>query len=166
MRKVNWAVAAIVLGGCAKSSAPAADTSAGSTAMAPAADTAIATAAVAKLRNAWADAANRKDAATVAAMYSDNAVFVSSDQPVASGRAAIQAAFAKTFPISSDLKISSEKTEASGDLAYDYGTYTQRVTPPKGKAMEIGGNYLVVLRKQSDGSWKIVRHVGTTPPKS
>jgi len=111
-------------------------------------------------------AANNKDAATVGSMYSDDAVFVSSENPETRGRDAIQKAFSESFAVASDLKVNSENVEVSGDLAYDYGTFSQHLAPPKAKAMDLHGNYLVVFKKQSDGSWKIVRHVSATPPKS
>jgi uncharacterized protein (TIGR02246 family) len=166
MRTPMVALAAIALAACAKTSTPPADTTASSSAMMPAANTADAKAAIAKLRDDWIAAANKKDAATVAGVYTDDAVFVSTESPVAKGRTAIQAAFAKSFPVSSNLRVNSEKTEISGDIGYDYGTYTWYVTPPKGKAGDVSGNYLVTFKRQSDGSWKISEHVSTTPPKA
>ena len=162
MRGVRMALSAFVLCACAKSGAPGADSS---EAGAAAADTTNGAASVAKVRQAWADGAHNKDAALVARMYTDDAVLVGSDQPLASGRSAIQAALEKNFPISHGLQINSENTDVSGDLAYDFGTYAQEVQPPGGKATVVGGAYLVVLKRQSDGSWKIVRHVTATPPK-
>ena len=163
MRAARIAIAVLALAACAKSSTPAGDTSAA--AASPGKDTTSAVDAVAKLREAWVDAAHNQDATKVAAMYTDDAVLVGSDQPLASGRAAIQSAFEKAFPIAHGLKVNSENTDVSGDLAYDFGTYAEEVTPPKGKTTIVGGAYLVVLKKQSDGSWKIVRHMTTTPPK-
>lgn len=162
MKALGMALAAVVLSACAKSGGTSAGPSA---AGASAADTTNGAAAVAKVRQAWADGAHNKDAPGVAAMYTDDAVLVGSDQPLTSGRAAIQAALEKEFPISHGLQINSENTDVSGDLAYDFGTFAQEVTPPGGKATVAGGAYLVVLKRQSDGSWKIVRHVTATPPK-
>jgi len=161
MRATILAVAAIALSACTKSSAKPGD----STGTGAAADTTSGATAVANLRDAWADGAHNQDAVKVANLYTDDAVLVGSDQPLASGRSAIQAALAKNFPMAHGLKINSENTDVSGDLAYDFGTYAQEVTPPKGKTTVVGGAYLVVLKKQSDGSWKIVRHMTTTPPK-
>lgn len=162
MKALGMALATVVICACAKSGGTAADSSgAGATA----ADTTSGVAAVAKLRQAWADGAHSKDAPGVAAMYTDDAVLVGSDQPLASGRSAIQAALEKSFPLSHGLQINSENTDVSGDLAYDFGTYAEEVAPPGGKTAVVGGAYLVVLKRQSDGSWKIVRHITTTPPK-
>lgn len=151
---------------CSKTETAASDTSgATATAMAPANDDA-ARDAIGKIRSDWKDAANRKDSAAVAAFYSDDATFVGTEVAPAEGRAAIQSAFGRMFPVSKVESIDSKELVVSGDVAYDYGTYKQEVTPPNGKAQTINGYYVVTLKKQSDGSWKITRHVATTPPKS
>jgi ketosteroid isomerase-like protein len=49
--------------------------------------------------------------------------------------------------------------EGRGDLAYAVGTYRATLTPKKtgGKPMPTEeGKYVEVLKKQADGSWKIV----------
>jgi uncharacterized protein (TIGR02246 family) len=151
---------------CSKNDASTSDTSgATATAMAPANDDA-AKDAIGKLRSSWMDAANRKDSATVAGYYTDDATFVGTEAPLAEGRAAIQSAFAKSFPVSKLDNIDSKELVVSGDVAYDYGTFKQEVTMPGGKTQTINGYFLVTLKRQADGSWKIVRHVSTTPPKS
>jgi uncharacterized protein (TIGR02246 family) len=160
MRAAGMALAAVALCACAKGGGPGANSSAAGTA---ASDSAAA--AVAKVRDDWAEGSHTQNAVRVASLYSEDAVMVGSDQPLASGRSSIEAALAKAFPISHGLKINSENTDVSGDLAYDFGTYSELVQPPGGKETIVGGAYLVVLKKQSDGSWKIVRHMTVTPPK-
>ncbi|HUP47839.1 MAG TPA: DUF4440 domain-containing protein, partial [Thermoanaerobaculia bacterium] len=66
---------------------------------------------------------------------------------------------ARNFPMASNLQIQSTDFEASGDLAYDFGEYSQRITPPKGKPVEERGRYLVVLRRDDAGGWKIEKHL-------
>jgi uncharacterized protein (TIGR02246 family) len=166
MRTSMVAFASIALAACAKTNAPPADTTASSSAMMPAASNDDAKAAIGKLRDAWVAAANAKNSAAVGAMYTDDAVLAGTTVPVTNGRAAIEKVWADAFPIASNLKVNSEKTEVSGDMAYDYGTYSQHIAPPKGKAMEDTGRYLVVFKRQADGSWKIAAHVGVTPAKS
>lgn len=166
MRTTMIALAVGTLAACAKTSTPPADSTASSSAMMPAANTADEKAAIAKLRDDWVAAANKKDAATVAGFYTDDASFVTTESPLANGRSAIQAALAKSFAAASDLKVNSEKTELSGDIGYDYGSFTWHITPPKGKPFDSEGRYIVTFKRQSDGSWKIAEHVSTTPPKS
>lgn len=160
----------LIAAACNKSNAPAADTAnamARTDSMAPANMAAAndsAKDAIGKTRDAWKDAANRKDAASVAALYTDDATFVGTETPLATGKAEIQKSLTGSLPISKLESIDSKETVVNGDIAYDYGTYKQEVTPPGGKTQTVSGYYLVALKKQPDGSWKIVRHVSTTPP--
>src|SRR6266498_628270 len=148
MRPMTLALTAIVLAGCAKTGSTPGDTTAASSTSASASNEDV-TASIGNLRDAWAGAAKKKDAATVAAMYTDDAVLVGADAPLTTGRAAIQEAWAKFFPVLTDLNVTSEKTESSGDLAYDYGSFTQRVAPPNAKPADVHGYYIVVFKKQS-----------------
>ncbi|HZK77653.1 MAG TPA: SgcJ/EcaC family oxidoreductase [Gemmatimonadaceae bacterium] len=120
--------------------------------------------AVGKVRTAWKDGADKKDSSAVAALYTDDAVLVGTDIPVASGRPEIQTRLGQMFAVASTTTIDSKETVVSGDLAYDYGTFNQTVTPPTAKPMKQDGYYLATLRKGADGSWKISRHVSMTLP--
>jgi ketosteroid isomerase-like protein len=51
-----------------------------------------------------------------------------------------------------------------GDDAYDYGTFSETAMMPNGKKADLTGYYVVILKKGSDGTWKITRHVAVTPP--
>lgn len=170
MRPTRLIPLLFALAACTKGNAPANDSSsvsAGTDSMSAASSTAsddAARDAIGKVRTAWQEAANRNDPAAVAAMYTDDATFVGTESPLASGRQEIQSAFAKTFPIAKIESIDSKELVVNGDMAYDYGTFRQQVTPPNAKAMTINGYYLVITHRQSDGSWKISHHVSTTPP--
>jgi uncharacterized protein (TIGR02246 family) len=62
-----------------------------------------------------------------------------------------------------------ETTEihSGGDVAYGEVTYQTTFTNPKTKAVETRDRYnLTVYKKQSDGSWKIVRDVNTDVPSA
>ena len=164
MRFGGLLVLVFTVAACSKADTPAADTSgATATATAPANDDA-ARDAIGKIRSDWQAAANRKDSAAVAAYYADDATFVGTESPLAEGRSAIQSAFAQSFPVSNIESIDSKELVVSGDVAYDYGTFRQVVTMPNAKPQTINGHYLVTLKRQGDGTWKITRHVSTTPP--
>ena len=60
-----------------------------------------------------------------------------------------------------------ESTVVGADMAYSQGTYTVTYTNSDTKAVENSqGYYLVVYRKQNDGSWKIVQDVSSQLPKA
>lgn len=147
----------------AEDTAVTADTAAPGDTAAARADPAAARAEIERLRDNWRSAADRDDAGAVAALYADDAIFVGTETAEVRGRAAIQETFGQQFPMSTISRIDSRDLTVSGDMAYDYGEFTQQVTPPNAPGQTINGHYLVVLRRQNDGSWRIVRHVSTTP---
>lgn len=118
--------------------------------------------AIGKVRDAWKAAADKKDSAAVAALYTDDAVLIGDQVPIATGKAEIQSRLAQGFAGTTLKSIDAKETVVSGDLAYDYGTYDQTINPPNGKPIEDHGYYLVTMRKQADGSWKISRHMTTS----
>jgi len=118
---------------------------------------------VEQLRDAWVAAAERDDAPAVAALYAEDAVFVSTETGPARGRAAIQEMLSQSFPVSTLENIASSDLVVSGDLANDYGEFTQRFHPAGAPQQTIRGHYSVTLRRHPDGAWRIIRHLSTTP---
>lgn len=121
-------------------------------------------AASGELRAQWVAAAERDDAAAVAAMYAEDAVFLGNDGTAYNGRAAIETALAESFKTGSGLTVTEETTETAGDVVYATGQWRQQVATPDGKTVDAEGRYLVVSRLQQDGTWKIVRHVSLLKP--
>ena len=120
--------------------------------------------AIAKIRTTWKDLADKKDSAGVAALYADDAILVGDGIPYANGRSEIQTRLGQMFAASSIESIDSKETDVGGNIAFDYGTFTQTVTPPKGKPMTVNGYYIVTLKKGADGTWKMYRHLSTATP--
>ncbi len=58
------------------------------------------------------------------------------------------------------------ETQVAGDWAYDRGNYTVTVTPKSGKPMEASAKYLIIVKRQPDGSWKVYREISNSnnPP--
>jgi ketosteroid isomerase-like protein len=50
---------------------------------------------------------------------------------------------------------SSVEVARSGELAYETGAYNIVTTDKQGKSTDKKGKYLVIWKKQSDGSWKV-----------
>ncbi|HVR42119.1 MAG TPA: SgcJ/EcaC family oxidoreductase [Thermoanaerobaculia bacterium] len=150
----------LLVAGCPPAEGPAGE-------LAAISDPAAAREAIDRLRDEWIAAAERDDAAAVAALYTEDAVVTSPDDPPAEGREAIEALWTRNFPMASGLEVRSTKTAVSGDVAYDFGEFSQRLTPPEGEPMDVTGEFLVALERQPDGSWKLSRHVSfSRPPES
>lgn len=107
-------------------------------------------------QQAWA----AKDTDKVAALYADDATVMLPDTPVMTGKAAISAGFKgagsdPNFALS--IQNTSVEVSKGGDLGYVRGTYMVHQTDPKTKKATMEkGNYVLVYKKQADGSWKIV----------
>jgi uncharacterized protein (TIGR02246 family) len=87
------------------------------------------------------------------------------------GRDAVRKGFAgmvAQMPVK-DFSFKTEDVMVGGDLAVETGTFEGTFQPKGGKEMKDKGKYVVVWKRQADGSWKIVRDVANSdapPPKA
>lgn len=117
------------------------------------------------MEDAFAAAEKAKDAAAVAAYYSDDAVsYVRGKEPV-SGKAAIQARFVDELAKDTTGQTSVYKVVdlfAEGDLVVEIGSWT--TNNPAGEKKD-NGHYLSVFKKK-DGKYHCIRDmsVSSNPP--
>ena len=96
------------------------------------------------------------DSATTASLYTDDAVVLPANGEVRRGKAAIQSGIESDLQIVSDLSLSTSDLEVIGDTANELGTYSIKLLlPGQEEAIEDRGKYMVVWKKQADGSWKL-----------
>jgi uncharacterized protein (TIGR02246 family) len=108
---------------------------------------------------AWSKAAGEKDLARTVSYYADTAVLMVGGSPLASGKDAIQKAFADMMANPGfALSFAPTKVEVSkaGDLAYEIGDYSITFSDKKGKPQTTKAKYVVVWGKQPDGTWKVL----------
>jgi ketosteroid isomerase-like protein len=99
------------------------------------------------------------DFASVAALYAETATFMPPNQPLVSGRAAIET-WLKGFPPLQDFLLQIVEVDGRGDIAFCRGTYSMTIAPPGAPApMKDAGKYIEVRRRQKDGSWKIAADI-------
>jgi uncharacterized protein (TIGR02246 family) len=114
------------------------------------------------LRDQYASMYNSGDVSAIGNLYTDDAVVMNNQQPEVSGKPAIQqkaTELVQQFTV--NISISPADTQIAGDLAYEHGSYTMSMTPKAGgAAMQNTGNYIVVLKRGADGSWKLHREIG------
>jgi uncharacterized protein (TIGR02246 family) len=132
---------------------------AGDAATAPAAFSAEDEAAVRAVDAEWARASTAGDGKAVAALYAPGATLLPPMEPMRKGASAetYWVDFANNFSGPSELNTTS--VEGHGNLAVAVGTYRITVTPKKPGAKPLPveqGKYVEVMKKQPDGSWKIV----------
>jgi uncharacterized protein (TIGR02246 family) len=115
---------------------------------------------------AWAKATSAGDAAAITAFYASDAVLLPPGSPAVKGSEEIGKFFAgMTSAVSGPFELKTTAVQGSGDLALSTGEYTATLTPrQKGaKPMPVEhGKYLGVMKKQPDGSWKLIYDMWNT----
>ncbi len=125
----------------------------------PAADS---TAVVAAM-DAYVAALRGNDAATVSALWTDDAVYAALQTPTIRGHAAMDSlvrSHLSTMRIT-EITVRTEETAVGGDLAVQWGSYSEVVQAQQGAPQPIRGRFMFVWRRQADGSWKVARGIGT-----
>lgn len=148
---------AILLVGCAaKKEAPAEPA-------APAVDLAADEQAIRNRSAEWMNWANAKDAASIVALFSPEAVTIY-DGSVVRGTDALKADLEKGYADRPDSVVSwttsSVKVAASGDLAYETGEIYLDPDGAAGKQPATTGAFVAVWEKV-DGEWRVVADAGT-----
>ena len=140
-------------------------------------DTAADKAAINALRDKVMAAFNANDAAAIAACYTDDAVMMNPNEASAEGKSAIQASYQAMFQQgAAKVARTPRETELSGDWAFEAGASSVTITPKAvrkkvasrraakkdGKPVEVTSRYVVVLKKQADGAWKVHLDMGNS----
>ena len=134
---------------------------------AAAAQVSMARQAIETANQQFLDALGRGNAAGCAAVYAENAKIFPSNSPMLSGRKAIQEFWQGA--IDSGLKgatLTIVELEEHGDMAIEVGAYTLDLRPKGGPPAKDEGKYVVVWKRQGDGSWKLAIDIFNTnlPP--
>jgi uncharacterized protein (TIGR02246 family) len=107
----------------------------------------------------WARAATAGDGKALTALYSSDATLLPPGEAIVKGEAVAKYNNTMLNDFSGPTELTTTAVEGRGDLAYAVGIYRATLTPKKAGAKPLPtdvGKYLEVLKKQADGSWKIV----------
>jgi uncharacterized protein (TIGR02246 family) len=111
------------------------------------------------MNNTWAEASNAKDAATILAFYADDAITMSDDKPIITGKPAIKKDIEESFAKRKDdkNKVSFLTIDVFGDdkLITEFGSVA--VTDPTGK-LTYSGKYVAVWENRN-GKWQVIREM-------
>jgi uncharacterized protein (TIGR02246 family) len=99
-------------------------------------------------------ASNRGDADALAALYADDAMLLPPDHEPIRGRQAIGEFWRQGTD--EGLQVTTLKVEVEGDLGYLIGRYS---LPPTDEEPADSGKYVMCLRRQQDGSWKLTADI-------
>jgi ketosteroid isomerase-like protein len=122
---------------------------------------------VAKTREAWVQDLHTKQLEPILKFYAPDAVFLQPAGERITGAAALRSLFQNIMAtFDSGLTLHSRNLEASGDLAYDSGDFDETLTTiATGAKINAKGSYIIIFKRQTNGSWQIVQQVFTgTPP--
>lgn len=103
--------------------------------------------------------ANAGDAAALAELYAEDVIHMPPDAASHVGRGAVLAAMEEMFGANTlQLTSVADEIEVTGDLAFVRITWDETIAPKAGGDTEqMHGNWLVILKRQADGSWKLWR---------
>jgi uncharacterized protein (TIGR02246 family) len=111
---------------------------------------------------------NRGDAPALAAMYDTGAVVLAPNAPPMRGRQNIEALWAGARQQGfKTLSLTPTSVEVIGNHAIELGIYVLVVQPPGQGETTDRGKYMVVWKRQADGSWKLYRDMfnSSMPPR-
>jgi ketosteroid isomerase-like protein len=125
-------------------------------------------ATLAQIRQAWAQDLHTKQLEPILKLYAPDAAFLQPNGERITGAAALRTLFQTVMStFTSDLTLHSQSLETSGDLAYDSGEFQETLTVlATGAKIYSKGSYVMIFKRQPNGSWQIVQQVwtGTPPP--
>jgi ketosteroid isomerase-like protein len=106
-------------------------------------------------------AASAKNAAAlVKAFYASDAVLMPPNHGLVEGRAKIEGFLQGLIDAGlTGIKLETTTVASAGDLAYGQGRYTLSLSPPGGAPVQDVGKYVVVYRRQANGSWRAVSDI-------
>ena len=104
----------------------------------------------------WSKIAGAKDLDATVAFYTDDAVVMPGDAPVAKTRQTIRDAWAPMLAPNASVswQVNQAEVARSGDVGYARGVYQLVMKDAAGKATTELGKFLEVWKKQADGKWK------------
>jgi uncharacterized protein (TIGR02246 family) len=115
----------------------------------------------------WSAAAQAKDIEKFLSFYAPDGVLMVEQTPDARGTAALREGVVALFS-DPNFALSFEPdtvvVSRSSDMAYETGRYTLSVTGPDKKPQTVPGQYVVVWRKQEDGTWKVAVDAPVSDP--
>jgi uncharacterized protein (TIGR02246 family) len=124
-------------------------------------------AAIEKQDAAFSAAFDRGDIAAVARAYAEDAIAFPPDGEMVRGRPAIEAMWKGVHDAGGKaITLTTVDVTSSGRLAAETGTATLKMQAPSGAEQSQNVKYVVVWKKQPDGTWKIYRDIWNAMPAS
>jgi uncharacterized protein (TIGR02246 family) len=114
---------------------------------------------------AWSKASQARDVEKAVSFYADDAIELVNKAPAAVGKENIRKVWREMLAEPGPgLTFSTTEVEVahSGEMAWEHGIYDLATSDKTGKVADEKGKYVVVWKKQFDGSWKVVADIDNT----
>jgi len=112
--------------------------------------------AIEETNGKFVEAFNQGDAAGVAALYTDDATLLPPNREAIHGRQGVQDFWGGGIQMGiKDVTLTTVDVGGSGGTAYEIGKYTLKVQPEGQEGMTDSGKYVVIWKRQADGTWKL-----------
>ena len=99
---------------------------------------------------------SKADAAGVADLYTEDATLLPPNGDSIKGKRGIEEFWKGGFGMGlKDVTLTTVDVGGSGDTAYEVGKYELKIQPAGQDAMSDAGKYLVIWKRQADGTWKV-----------
>jgi len=117
--------------------------------------------AIDQVRIDFNNAFNAGDAKAMAGLLDQDCIWMPPGEPAIVGKEKVAALYGAYFEsVQPAFELKSGPIQLSGKWAFLSGPFTRKETVKAGKALkQVSGHYLFVLKKQSNGSWKIARDI-------
>lgn len=109
-----------------------------------------------EMYEAFAEAYHAGDLETIMSLYEPDAILMPEPGKLAEGKDAIRVAQMGLLTIKGRMEVGDKTTLTSGDLAISRCRWTLTGTGPDGSHVDISGDSTEVLRRQADGTWRLV----------
>lgn len=113
----------------------------------------------------WNKAAVAKDSARAVSFYADDAIQFANNGPMVRGKENIRKGWEQMFAMPGpglSFELRAVEVSRSGDIAWEYGTYEFATADKKNHVTTDKGKYIVVWKKQPDGSWKAAADINNS----
>ncbi len=105
----------------------------------------------------FGEAFNRGDLDAAVEIYTEDATFLHPNVEIVSGKQAIKEFFdaGRAFLGLKRLNFEILESDYDGNLAYERGIIQIDMEPEGGQPIVDKGKYVVIMKRQADGSWKV-----------